>query len=91
MPDRKAWQCHLSERDWAIIFHAWDNAMSLEEAVRKYPEYEALSVELGHHGNCVKEAEACFTCMLEDDRREGKLMMEVWNKARPIPDNYKYL
>lgn len=91
MAEKKPWQCHLSERDWAIVFHAWDNAMSIEETVRKYPEYERLSAEMGHHGHCVSEPEACFTCMIEDDRKEGKVMMEAWNKARPIPEAWKYI
>lgn len=89
--EKKAWQCHLSERDWAIVFFAWDSALSLTEAVSKFAEFEQLANEMGHHGHCVQQPEACFKCIVLDAYEEGHEMAESWAKERPIREEDKYL
>lgn len=89
--ERKPWQCHLSERDWAIVFFAWDNACPLAEAVLKYAEFEKMADGAGHYGHCTNEPEACFKCILEDAVEQGRELAAAWYKERPITDDLKYL
>lgn len=90
-PGEKPWQCSLSDRDWAIVFFAWDNACPLPEAVVKYAEFEKVAAEAGHHGHCVDEPEACFLCLIDDSYRERQVMRELWEGLRGVSEDLKYL
>lgn len=88
--ERKAWQCHLSDRDWAIVAASWDNALNLEEGIKSFKAFEK-EAEAGHFGNCTGDAETCFKCSVESYYKLGCEMRDAHDKEYPCADEYKYL
>ena len=66
-----------TERDWAIMYFAWMNSLTLSDTIWRYVVKERVKE---HEGSCVKQPASCGLCITLECLEGGRKMKEAWEK-----------